>query len=218
VLDGRAAEELVDHPTLDPTELDGYDPESGEPRLVTGDGGSLRVMTADRPGLFSRISGALALHGLDIRQARAGTVEGVAVEDLEVESSFGVEIPWEAVCADLRLAISGGLAITARLSHRAAAYPSKEVPHSLQPAVRVLDGNGPQRSVVEVVGPDSIGLLYRLTCTLAELDLDISKAMVTTLGTDVVDVFYVESRSGLDLSTERARSEIRLALLHALAA
>ena len=88
----------------------------------------------------------------------------------------------------------------------------------MKPTVRVLDGSSPQHGVVEVIGPDSIGLLYRLTCTLAELDLDISKAMVTTMGTDVIDVFYVESRSGLDLATERARGEIRLALLHALAA
>ncbi len=218
VLEGREVDELVEQPGLDPSVLDDYDRSSGQPRLEVGEGNSLRVLTTDRPGLFSRISGVLALHGLDIRQARVGTVDGVAVEDLEVESAHGDEIPWDAVCRDMRLAVAGGLAISARLSRRASAYPQKEMPHALEPAVRVLDGSEPHRSVVEVVGPDSIGLVYRLTCTLAELDLDITKAMVTTMGTDVIDVFYVESRSGLDLATEQARGEIRLALLHALAA
>ncbi len=68
-----------------------------------------------------------------------------------------------------------------------------------------------------MVGPDSIGLLYRLTCTLSEMGLDITRSMVSTVGNDVVDVFYVEANGGLDLSEKPDQDELRLALLHALA-
>ena len=115
VLEGREVGELVEQPGLDPSVLDDYDREAAQPRLEVGEGNKLRVLTVDRAGLFSRISGVLALHGLDIRQARVGTIEGIAVEDLQVESAFGDEIPWDAVCQDMRLAVDGGLAITARL-------------------------------------------------------------------------------------------------------
>ena len=38
---------------------------------------------------------------------------------------------------------------------------------------------------------DSIGLLYRITRALAELDIDIHRGLVQTHGDNVVDVFYV---------------------------
>ena len=61
---------------------------------------------------------------------------------------------------------------------------------------RVVVDNHASRdaTVVEVHAPDSIGVLYRITRALAELDLDIVSAKVQTLGDRVVDAFYVRDR------------------------
>ncbi len=71
-------------------------------------------------------------------------------------------------------------------------------------------------TVVEVTGPDSIGLLYRLTRTLADLDLEIVRAKVATMGHDVVDAFYVRERDGSKVTDAGDVTEIRSALLHAI--
>ena len=51
-------------------------------------------------------------------------------------------------------------------------------------------------TVVEVHAPDLIGVLYRITRALAELDIDIRTAKVQTLGDQVVDAFYSRSADG----------------------
>jgi [protein-PII] uridylyltransferase len=178
--------------------------------------GHLTIAAPDQPGLFSRITGAVALHGLDVRDARIGTVEGTAIDELRVEPTHGGDIDWEAVADDIRAAIAGSLALSARLSQRAEAYVRRPVPHTLAPEIRIFDGTDEHAAIVEVVGPDSLGLLYRLAAALTELRLDITRAMVTTIGNDVVDVFYVRDPGTFGIRTERSRRELRLALSHAL--
>ena len=179
-------------------------------------GTHLTIAAPDQPGLFSRIAGAVALNGLDVRDARIGTLDGTAIDELRVESSYDDEIDWDKVIDDIRAAISGSLALSARLSRRADSYIRRPVAHTLEPDIRIFDGNDGSSAIVEVVGPDSLGLLYRLAGALAELRLDITRAMVSTIGHDVVDVFYVTDPGTFDLSTERSRREMRLALTHAL--
>jgi [protein-PII] uridylyltransferase len=180
--------------------------------------GHLTIAAPDQPGLFSRITGAVALHGLDVRDARIGTVDGTAIDELRVEPTHGGDVDWDAVTADIRAAVAGSLALSARLSQRAEAYVRRTVPHTLAPEVRIFDGTDERSAIVEVVGPDSLGLLYRLAGAFTELRLDITRAMVSTIGNDVVDVFYVRDPGTFGIGTERSRRELRLALSHALGA
>jgi len=217
LLDGAAATEVVSdtHFSSEVMELAQSAP-PGE-IVIRGAGHRLTVTAPDRPGLFSRITGATALHGLDIRDARVGCVDGVAVDELWVESTFGIDIPWDRVIEDVRSAVAGSLAIKARLAERANSYPDRPVTHTLPPDVRIIiDDEAAATAIVEVVGPNSLGLLYRLSGAFVEFGLDITRAMVTTVGHDVVDVFYVADPGSFDFNNERSRDELRLALLHAL--
>ena len=65
----------------------------------------------------------------------------------------------------------------------------------------------------EVTCPDRVGVLYRITRAFAELDLDIVRAHVQTLGSDVVDAFYVRDASGAKILDEDHLAEIELSVL-----
>jgi [protein-PII] uridylyltransferase len=71
-------------------------------------------------------------------------------------------------------------------------------------------------TVVEVHAVDSVGILYRITRALAELDLNIVSAKVQTLGDRVVDAFYVRDLAGGKLTDPATLVEVERALLHAL--
>jgi [protein-PII] uridylyltransferase len=73
-----------------------------------------------------------------------------------------------------------------------------------------------EATVVEVHAPDALGVLYRITQALADLDLDIVSAKVQTLGPQVVDSFYVRGRDGQKVSDPHVLAETERALLHAL--
>ncbi len=63
---------------------------------------------------------------------------------------------------------------------------------------------------------DGIGVLYRITRALAELDLDITVAKVSTLGSEVVDVFYVRTADDGKLLDRDHIRELERAVLHQL--
>jgi [protein-PII] uridylyltransferase len=188
-------------------------------QVLAGDGDRLTVVARDRPGLFSRVTGVLALHGLGVLDAAVASVDQMALEVLRVESSFGPTINWDKVLADLEAAIDGRLALQARLAERARVYGgNRRTGGPIQEPPRVIVDNAASRgaTVVEVHAPDSMGVLYRITRALADLDLDIVSAKVQTLGDRVVDAFYVRGRQGGKLDDPATLVEIERALLHEL--
>jgi [protein-PII] uridylyltransferase len=58
-------------------------------------------------------------------------------------------------------------------------------------------------TVVEVRAPDQIGLLYLITRTLWQHDVSTQFSKIDSLGTQVIDTFYVENANGGKLSTEK---------------
>jgi [protein-PII] uridylyltransferase len=214
VLGGGAAEEVRDDfPTEEHLGL----LRAGQ-QVLRGVADQLTVVTIDRPGLFSRVTGVLALHGLGVLDAAVTTLDGVALEVLRVESSLGPTISWDKVVGDLEKVLAGRLALQARLAERARVYGGRGPKGPPQGPPRVFIDNAASRgaTVVEVHAADSIGVLYRITRALADLDLDIVSAKVQTLGEQVVDAFYVRSATGGKLDDPALLVEVERALLHEL--
>jgi [protein-PII] uridylyltransferase len=188
-------------------------------QVIQGAGDVLTVVTPDRPGLLSRVTGVLALHGLGVLDAAVTSLDGMALEVLRVESSFGPTITWDKVEADLAKVLEGRLALEARLAERARAYGSRpaKAPMQAPPRIHVDNDASHAATVIEVHAPDSMGVLYRITRALADLQLDIVSAKVQTLGDRVVDAFYVRGPSGGKLEDPAVIVEVERALLHELA-
>lgn len=185
-------------------------------RVVRGVGDTLTIVDADRPGLFSRVTGTLALHGMDVLDANIVTFDGRALEVITVQSSFGPTFAWDKVLRDLERALDGRLALRARLAERAATY-RRRAPSTVRSEPKVefhLDASS-RATVVEVHAPDSVGVLHRITAAIAEFDLDIVRARVQTLLDEVVDSFYLEAAGGGKVP-EDVLPELRRAILHAV--
>ena len=188
-------------------------------QVLSGDGDLLTVVTAARPGLFSRVAGVLALHGLGVLDAAVTSLDGMALEVLRVESSFGPTLAWDKVVDDLGKVLEGRLALQARLAERARVYGPRSAKAPVQAPPRIHIDNDASRAatVIEVHAPDSIGVLHRITRALADLELDIVSAKVQTLGERVVDAFYVRGPGGAKLEDPAVLVEVERALLHELA-
>jgi [protein-PII] uridylyltransferase len=190
-------------------------------QVLDGRDDTLTVVTADRPGVFSRIAGVLALHGLAVREASAySSDDGVALARFRVESSFGPVVPWDRVVDDLAKAFAGHLALTARLHDRARTYAPRRAAAAtpVRSGVSFDNRASAVATVIDVLAPDSVGLLHRITRAMAELELDIRSAKVTTIGPQVVDAFYVRAGDGGKLTDEAVCREVERAILHATVA
>ncbi len=180
----------------------------------------LLVVAPDRQGLFSRVAGVLALNGLDIVDAAVSSEDHMAVELFRVASPSAREISWDKVETDLRLALDGRLALSARLAERARTYGRRraQAAKPIEPSVTVDNATSDHATVIEVVCPDGVGVLYRITRALAEVGLDVVTARVQTLGGDVVDAFYVRDSHGDKITDPDYLAEIDRAILHSLTA
>nr|MDT0665513.1 ACT domain-containing protein [Micromonospora sp. DSM 115978] len=70
---------------------------------------------------------------------------------------------------------------------------------------------------VEVRAPDRAGVLFRVTNALSGIGLNVQTAVVSTLGLDVVDAFYVQERDGGQVTGGQRREVVSQAVLAALA-
>ncbi|HEX2288250.1 MAG TPA: ACT domain-containing protein, partial [Gaiellaceae bacterium] len=158
----------------------------------------LVVVAADRPGLLSMIAGALSLAGLSILTAQVFTTDdGVAVDLFEIEGAFEPEVGeerWREFRTTLRKAIEGRLSLDHRVREKRRHYPAPQADVPVR--VEVDNEASDFFTVIEVGAPDRLGLLFDITRTLAELQLDVHLAKVATFGGRVVDAFYVRDDLG----------------------
>jgi [protein-PII] uridylyltransferase len=181
------------------------------------------VVTRDRPGLFSMIAGALTANNLNILSARITTrTNGVAMDVFRISHQMGEvsmaleEDRWLRVEHDLERVITDQQDIAALVAaaHHVQSAGRKFVRH-VPTEVTVDNRTSEQFTVIDVFTQDRLGVLYTITRTLADLELDIHLSKVATEAHRVADVFYVRERDGKKLDSDRV-DEVRLALAEAL--
>ena len=192
--------------------------------LVSAEGSRLVVVAPDRPGLFCQLAGLLAIHGLSVLAAdiwsAPGVGEGMAVDDFVLERRPSHHPDWKRFQQDVSRALRGAFDIDTRLAERAQTYAAHRRPgtsRAIEPTVVVDNRASADASVVEVRGPNTIGVLYRIVRALVAAELDIRHAKVLTLGHEIVDSFYVVDTNGKKLDDPARIRDLREAVLVELA-
>jgi len=179
------------------------------------------LYTADHPGLFSRIAGALAVAGANIVDAKIMTMtNGMALDTLWVQDSDGC--PFERPDKLAKLAFVFENVLTGDLKphlelERPAPYPSRTHVFTVPPRVLIDNQASGAHTVIEVNGRDRPGLLWEVTRELTRLSLQVSSAKISTYGEKVVDVFYVKNLFGHKVEHPQKLAEIRTNLEAVLA-
>ncbi|MDB5375995.1 MAG: bifunctional uridylyltransferase/uridylyl-removing protein [Rubritepida sp.] len=179
------------------------------------------IYCSDHPGLFSRISGALAVAGASIVDARIHTLtNGMALDTFWVQDSAGgaFEAPHRLARLSVLIeqALSGRLKLAAEI-RKVRREPARLAAVTVPPRVVVDNFASNTHTVIEVNGRDRPGLLHDVTAAISEQGLQIASAHITTYGVRAVDVFYVKDVFGLKVENERKLGPLRSALLEALA-
>src|SRR5438132_4799403 len=176
----------------------------------------ISLYTADHPGLFSRIAGALAVSGANIVDAKIMTMSnGMALDTLWVQDQEGGPFDRPDKLAKLAFVfenvLTGDLKPHIELDRRPA-FPSRTRVFTVPPRVLIDNNASRSHTVIEVNGRDRPGLLYEVTRELTRLNLQVSSAKISTYGEKVVDVFYVKNLFGHKVEHPMKLDEIRNAL------
>jgi len=204
---GRLIAELVHrvHTALDTGALPA--PPEPDPELLEGvlpavhlEGDRVAVAAADRRGLLGSVAACLAMHRLDVVAADACTGDGRAIVEFRTQPRYGSPADPVALAADLRRVAVGDVSVTQRLRARAMSDRGGAAPRVVWLREAATDA-----VVLELRAPDSSGLLYRVATALDEAGAEVRAARISTLGSDVVDAFYLVGTWADE--AERARVE-----------
>ncbi len=176
----------------------------------------ITLYTADHPGLFSRMAGALAISGANIVDAKIVTMaNGMALDTFWVQDATGGAFDRPDKLARLAVVfenvLTGDLKPHLELA-RPPAIPSRTRVFTVTPRVLIDNKASASNTVIEVNGRDRPGLLFELTRELTRLSLQISSAKISTYGEKVVDVFYVRNLFGHKIEHPAKLAEIRKTL------
>jgi [protein-PII] uridylyltransferase len=156
---------------------------------VPGPYSELTVLAADRRGLLAATAGVLAVHRRSVLSARTWSGDGSAVLAIVVDAVSADSLDLAAVGRDIRRALDGSGDVGPALARRDSAVPRGS---GVAPARAdiVIDASA-SATVLEVRAHDRPGLLHSIADAIASRGVDVSAALVSTLGTEVVDVFYL---------------------------
>jgi [protein-PII] uridylyltransferase len=157
------------------------------------EGSRVTVISGDRVGLLADAAAMFALQRTSVLAARAWVQGDIGVSVWDV-----AEDQLDPAVLRQRLAgiVDGRIDARSRLSRPA--------PSRLEPTVVVRPEASRSATVLEVRMVDRPGVVHLVCAALADLDLSVRSAHVSTLGPQAVDVFYVQETGAGALSEERA--------------
>lgn len=187
-------------------------------RNIWADGCELTVVNPDLSGVFATIAGVLSARGLDVLSAEAHSDEqGMAASRFRLRDE--PKDGWGDVLTSLHRGLDGKLDPSRLLSERAVTYSRRRQESARGPepvSVHFDDEASSNATMIEIQAPDRIGALYAIAHTMAQAELDIRHARITTLGDNVVDTFYVRKRNGELFTNNAHREALRSTLLRVL--
>jgi [protein-PII] uridylyltransferase len=168
----------------------------------------LTVVAADKPYLFSNISGVLSSFGMDILRGQAMTTpHGLVVDVFEFTDAEGflrqnATAPSQ-ICRLLEEVVAGTKDVTKLLRGRARSVLHRRPQHS-KPLVHFDNEHSHKYTVIEIIADDAVGLLYRISRTISSHRCDVDLVLIATEGHVAIDVFHVTSRGAKLSQAEQA--------------
>jgi [protein-PII] uridylyltransferase len=164
----------------------------------------VKICTWDRAGLFGKIAGALSAAGLNILSAQIFTrTDGIALDTFfvndartgnlaarEQHDQFAELLETVLLGEEMDLRALIARQITNRTTY--SAYAGER----LATKIHFDNDASERRTLIEIETEDQMGLLYAISQTFAELDVDIAGARIVTERGAAIDNFYVRELDG----------------------
>ena len=160
---------------------------------------AVKICTWDRAGLFGKIAGTFSAAGLNILSAQIFTrTDGVALDTLFATDARTGSLPNSETRKQFeellkKVLTDGGPDLRTLIAKQKTsrplyqAYTGERIPTQVH-----FDNEASEtRTLIEIQTEDRIGLLYAITQTFTELEVDIVAAKICTEKGAAIDTFYV---------------------------
>ena len=179
----------------------------------------------DRPGLLAMLAAIFAASRLKVMGAQICTWQPAKGSPRALDAFWvrgrsgadGVKKMLPKLQCDLAALLAGEKTPEELVSSRRASRWNERRAPDVTPRVSIDNRAARQKTVVEVIAPDRLGLLYALAHVLASEGLSISIAKINTEGARIADVFYVSEADGSKVTDAARLARLEQHLLSAIA-
>jgi len=171
----------------------------------------ITFITRDRPGLFSLLTGILAVNRLEAVSARIFTwYDGTVVDAFKVIAPWQDYHGWHTIEEQCRDVLSGKTDIEARIRRTASLRTScpDPVPPRETFSLSIDNGSSDFFSIIDVRAPSSIGLIHDVSLAIGGSGLDIHRAFLSRSSDLVSCVFYVVDEGGEKLTDKTRQQDV----------
>ena len=180
----------------------------------------LSLLAPNHPRLLALFAGACAASGANISGAHISTTrDGFALDTFLLAREFDHDEDElrraRRIAETIEKLLKGEIRLSTLMAKRRERRGRIDA-FKVAPEVILDNAISNQFTVIEVSGLDRPGLLFELTNTLSDLNLDITSAHITTFGEKAVDVFYVTDLTNKKITSAPRHKAIRERLLAVL--
>jgi [protein-PII] uridylyltransferase len=169
----------------------------------------LCVITPDRSRLFAKIVGLLSYFEMNILRGFGFANRRQTILDIfqfaDERRVFRHPEERERFRTLLRKAVVDEISVRELLRGKEESVLFRRTQPRFEPTLYFEDEHSDRFTILEIIAPDALGLLYRISSEIARLECDIDLALISTEGDKAVDVFYLCHRGG-KLSPELQRN------------
>lgn len=180
------------------------------------------VVTADRPGLFAKLTGALLLHGMDVLGASINTaLSGMVVDIFRIGHTGGAEVAqrperWQRLTDSLTLVLLHGADVEEMLAKSPRRRQERRFRPRVPTEIDIYNDLSEHFTVIDVNSQDRVGALFAIANALFHEELSIYLAKITTNVDHILDVFYVTDAAGQKVTDPERLERLRTRIAEAL--
>ncbi len=158
----------------------------------------ITIATNDQPGLFSKIVGVLSCKGLNILRARIYTSQNALALDKVLLSNWS-SVWWEGLEEELKNDFYSAIVLGSPICPERGVLKRTISGKRLESFIEIDNETSVSHSLLELLLPDRIGLLFDISKQLFQHGVSITSAVINTEEGIAQDVFYLQ-RNGVKLT------------------
>lgn len=174
----------------------------------------LCVVTPDRKRLFAKIVGLLSYFEMNILRGFGFTNNAETILDFfqfsDERKAFRQTEERERFQRMLKQAVVGEVSVRKLLQGKESSVLFRRTIPDFESSLYFEDDPSGRYTILEIIAPDALGLLFRISSQIAELECEIDLALISTEGQKAVDVFYLSYREAMLSPEIRAELETRI--------
>jgi [protein-PII] uridylyltransferase len=179
------------------------------------------IVCRDAHGLFSKITGIIAAHNVNILGANVATSnENVAIDTFQVNylgGAFRDPGKVDKLISDLKSVIKGEIEAETLLATRGVVSKRDDKIVKYRPTKVQIDNETSRHyTIVDIFTYDRVGLLYDITRTISSLGYEIYLSKISTKADQVADVFYIFELPSKKIDDKEKVEELQNAIYKAI--